>query len=166
MASEPPFFHNYTKLVTESDVVAAMQAQLDQTIEKWKSISEAEGDTVHPPYTWSIKEALGHLIDTEIVFAYRAFRFSRKDQQTLNGFDQDLYIANGNYGQRTVNDIMEQLASVRRATILLFRFMDANAWKYTGSAAGLEWSVTDLARAIVGHVRYHESIINRRLGRP
>src|SRR5688572_4101679 len=45
------------------------------------------------PYTWSIKQVLGHVIDTERVFAYRALRIARNDDTPLPGFDQDAYAA-------------------------------------------------------------------------
>jgi hypothetical protein len=164
--AEPPFYLTYVKLVPESDVLAALEGQLANELESLRSISESQAGQVHPPYKWTLKEVIGHMIDTEIVFFYRAFRFSRRDATPLAGFDQDDYIANGNYNQRNVSDIVEQLLAVRRANIAAFRAMPSPAWNHTGTASNLQWSVTDLAKAMVGHVRHHQRILDARLNQP
>jgi hypothetical protein len=140
-----------------------MEAQLASELSRLRAISESQGTQIHAPYTWTIKEVVGHLIDTEIVFCYRAFRFSRKDPTPLAGFDQDHYIANGNYNQRSMQDIVDQLIQLRRANIATLRGLPTTAWTLTGIASDLEWSVTDLAKAMIGHVRHHQRILDQRL---
>src|SRR5690348_17895633 len=38
---------------------------------------------------WSIKQTVGHLMDTERMFGFRAFAFSRGEQGGLPSFEQD-----------------------------------------------------------------------------
>jgi uncharacterized damage-inducible protein DinB len=40
---------------------------------------------------WTIKEILGHIVDDERIYVYRALRFARNDSTELSGFDQDQY---------------------------------------------------------------------------
>ena len=52
---------------------------------------ESEASVCHPPYTWTIKQVVGHLTDSERVFGYRALRFARGDSTPLPGFDENAY---------------------------------------------------------------------------
>jgi len=47
--------------------------------------SEADGDFHYAPGKWSAKEVLGHMCDTERVFAYRALRIARADKTPMEG---------------------------------------------------------------------------------
>ena len=55
------------------------------------SVPDSEVCVCHPPYTWTIKQVVGHLIDSERVFGYRALRFARGDATPLPGFDENAY---------------------------------------------------------------------------
>ena len=70
---------------------------------------------------WTIKEILVHLIDDERIFAYRALRYARNDDTLLNGFDQDLYAANSNANDRSLESIFKEYETVRRSTLALFQ---------------------------------------------
>ncbi len=91
------YYDHYISLVEETDVVSAMQTQLDNLTPLFSQIDDEKGLYAYAEGKWTIKELLGHLIDGERVFAYRAFRFSRADETPLPGFDQNPYIENANY---------------------------------------------------------------------
>ena len=88
-----PFYAGYIDLVPEADIVATLAAQLDETLALLRPLPEAVGDVRHPPYTWTVKEVVGHLTDAERVFGYRALRFARGDTTPLPGFDENAYAA-------------------------------------------------------------------------
>ena len=68
-------YGNYIRLVEEEDIVGAMRSELARTLELLGDVPEEESLIRHPPYTWSVREVVGHLIDSERVFGYRALRF-------------------------------------------------------------------------------------------
>lgn len=111
---------------------------------------------------WTIAEVLVHLIDTERIFQYRAFRISRNDKTPMPGFEQDDYILASNCNQRTKEDILEEYLSVRNATINLFKNLSEVELRRMGTASGLPWSVAALGLAISGHQRHHEIILKKR----
>ena len=61
---------------------------------------------------WTIAEVLVHLIDSERVFQYRAFRISRNDKTPLPGFEQDDYVLESYANQRTKEDILQEFLIV------------------------------------------------------
>ncbi len=69
---------------------------------------EKEGDFRYAPDKWSAKEVMGHVCDTERVFAYRALRISRLlDATPMQGFEQDDYVRNGPFAQISMSEIVE-----------------------------------------------------------
>ena len=107
------YYDRYISLVEETDIVNAMQKQLEAVSAAFSQIAEDKALYAYEEGKWTIKELLGHLIDGERIFAYRAFRFSRADETPLPGFDQDPYIKNGNYNAVKLADLLEELVLLR-----------------------------------------------------
>ncbi len=158
------FQANYIDLVPETDVLAAMSAQLDEALALWRRIPEAQGDVCHEPYTWTVKQVIGHLIDGERIFGYRALRFARGDTTPLPGFEENDYAKSGGYEQLALSDLVNEFEAVRRSSLWLFRNLPEAAWGRGGDANGNHISVRALAYIIVGHVRHHGSILRKRVG--
>jgi uncharacterized damage-inducible protein DinB len=111
---------------------------------------------------WTIKEILVHIIDDERIYAYRALRFARNDKTELPGFEQDDYAIHSGANERSVKDILAELAAVRRATISLFEGFDDRALVRAGVADGKVMSVRAAAYHIAGHEMRHINIIKER----
>ncbi len=159
-----PFFTKYTRLVSETDVLKTMRMQLVQPLARLDRVSVEESSKLHDPYTWTLKQVILHISDTERIFAYRALRFIRGDKTELPGFDQDAYVAIVDLSELSMDNLLEELRAVRLASVHLFANVPSDAWSRTGVASGLTWSVDDIARAIIGHARHHIQIIEKRLG--
>jgi hypothetical protein len=158
-----PFPAGYIALVPETDVLPAMAAQLADEVAFWRTIPASQGDVCHAPYTWTVKQVLGHLTDGERVFSYRALRFARGDATPLPGYDENPYVAAAEVGRLSLADLSDEFEAVRRATLCLFRNLPAGAWGRMGTANDSPMSVRALAYAIVGHVRHHGAILRKRL---
>jgi uncharacterized damage-inducible protein DinB len=111
---------------------------------------------------WTIKEILVHLVDDERIYAYRALRFARNDKTELPGFEQDDYALYSGANARRVEDILEEFATVRRATISLFDNLESEALMRAGRADGKVMSVRAAAYHIAGHELRHLNIIKER----
>ncbi len=130
-----------------------------------KFIKGIPDDKLHYAYAdgkWTVAQALLHIIDTERIFQYRAFRFSREDKTPLMGFDQDAYVLENDVRGQTKESIIEAYKAVRASTIDVFKTLDENTLSYTGSASNLQWSVAGLGFVICGHQRHHRNIIRER----
>jgi hypothetical protein len=156
-------FGNYIRLVDETDIVAAMSAQLEEALKLLRPVPEAVGNQRHAPYTWSVKQVVNHITDTERVFAYRALRFARGDATALPGFDENAYASAAESDRNSLATLVDELESVRRSNLLLFKHLPPDAWNRRGVASGQTLSVRALAYAIVGHTRHHLNILRRRL---
>ena len=111
---------------------------------------------------WTIKEILGHLVDDERIYVYRALRFARNDSTELPGFEQDDFARYSEANKRDVGDLLDEFMLVRRATIAFFQSLGDAALLRSGVADGKRSSVRALAYHIVGHELRHMNIIKER----
>jgi uncharacterized damage-inducible protein DinB len=111
---------------------------------------------------WTIKEILAHLIDDERIYTYRALRYARNDETELPGFEQDAYALESGANERSVDDLLEEFAAVRRSTIALFNSFEDHVMTRAGVASGNVMSVRAAAYHIAGHELRHLNIIKER----
>lgn len=164
MSSQPTkFFERYTVLVTESDLVRAMDEQMNVSHQLLGGVSDSRAGQIDPPFGWTIKQVVQHMIDAERVFGYRALRFSRGDTTALPGFDENAYASAIDVSNRTLKNLLDEWDGLRVSHVQMFKHLEKAAWTRKGTASNLEWSVTDLAKAMIGHARHHLQIIEKRL---
>ncbi len=75
-----PYYDRYISLVAGSDILGTLDAQRRQTLLLLSGRDESDGNFRYAPDKWNAKEVLGHVCDTERIFAYRALRIARGDQ--------------------------------------------------------------------------------------
>jgi hypothetical protein len=157
-----PYYDRYVSLVAGTDILGTLDAQRRKTLLLLSGRDDKDGEYRYAPGKWSAKEVLGHVCDTERIFAYRALRIARGDHTPIEGFEQDDYIKNGPFGRAPIEEIVEDYIAVRRASITLFRNLDEAAWGRRGVANNNEVSVRALAYIIAGHELHHLRILEEK----
>jgi len=150
-----PSYADYVQRVPEHDVLAAAESQIDVLRAAFDAFPADRHGYRYAPGKWSVRELAGHLVDGERVFAYRALRFGRADTTPLAGFDEEPYVAHAASDARRLADIVEEFALLRRANLLLYRSLPAEAWSRRGVASDNPVSVRALVYITVGHPRHH-----------
>ena len=158
----PVYFNRYISLVPEGDVLMTLEDQAVRTVALLSKLSEEVSVYRYAPDKWSIKQVVGHVMDTERVFNYRALCFARGDQAHLPSIDQDQFAANANYHDRPLLDIMEEYGSIRRNTILLYRSFEPDDFTKMGSASDYRLSLGSIAFILAGHETNHINVIKDR----
>jgi hypothetical protein len=157
-----PYYAGYVKAVPDGEILMLLRDQLAETEALLREFRGDRGDHRYAPDKWSVKEIVGHMADTERIFAYRALRFARGDRTSLPGYDQDDFVRGGNFSVRALPEIAGELRSVRMASITLFAGLTEQALLRRGPANNVEFSVRALAWIIAGHERHHARIIRER----
>ena len=138
--------------VEGDDAVAALARQLRETT----SLFENAGDVpAYAPGKWTLKEVLGHLIDDERIFAYRALCVARGDARPLPGFEEKEYVAATDFESQPLANLIDAYRAVRAATIALFEPLTLDEWTRRGNVNGYEASVRGLAFHVAGHELHH-----------
>ena len=157
-----PYYEKYISQIQGEDILGTLDQQRREMLLLLSGREEEDGDFRYAPEKWSAKEVLGHVCDTERVFAYRALRIARADATPLAGFEQDDYVRNGGLGGRPLADLVEDFIAVRRDTVSLLRNLDGEAWARRGTASKNEISVRALAWIIAGHELHHRRILEEK----
>jgi hypothetical protein len=155
-------YEKYVSLISGNDIVSILEAQRLQTLQLFAGRSERDGNFRYGADKWTVKEVLGHVTDAERIFVYRALRIARCDSTPLPGFEQDDYVKNGNFGERTLAELVEEFAAVRTSSIILFQSLDKSAWQRRGVASNNAVTVRALAYIVAGHELYHRRILDER----
>ncbi|HEY8548781.1 MAG TPA: DinB family protein [Vicinamibacterales bacterium] len=158
-----PFYEKYVRLVDEeADLGELLARQLDDTLAFYRDIPESRLHARYAPGKWTVSEVLGHVSDAERVFQYRALCIARGEQQNLPGFDQDEYMAAAPFDRRTWASLLEELKTVRAASVSLFRSFDEAALDRRGVANGNPITVRALGYIIAGHERHHLAVLKEK----
>ncbi len=157
-----PYYGKYVSLVPDGDIVGTLTKQLGDTLSAWRAVPADKAEHRYAPGKWTTKEMMAHVIDTERIMAYRALRIARGDKTALPGFEQDDFIAGGDWSNRTMADLADEFESVRKSNLYLFRNLSDAAWKQVGTASNNPVSARALAYIIAGHELYHQEILRDR----
>lgn len=160
-----PYHGRYITLVPDGDLVAMLARQREETTALLASFSPAQARHRTAPGEWNATEIVGHLADTERVFAYRALRIARADPAPLEGVEDFApYVPAGRFAQRPLGDVAAEFASVRQASLALSRSLDAAAWRRLGTVEGAPISVRALGYLVAGHELHHLPDLRRYRG--
>lgn len=157
----PQFFDRYINKAEDMELTEALQKYAvfsKEDLNAWKDL----GDYVYAPGKWTVKDIFQHIIDNERIQAYRAMRFARNDKTALPGYDEDLLAANTNTKNRTLEDIIEELQSVRDSNIRMFKSFDDEAMLREGICYNTSITPLALGFVLVGHQIHHLKVIKER----
>ena len=156
------FYETYVSLVPEAEINSVFQKQLNQVSEIFQTISEEKSNFAYAEGKWTVKELVGHLIDGERMFGYRALRISRGDKTPIEGFEQNIYTENAPFNKYKFADLCREFELVRLSNISLFNHLKDNDWEKMGTASGNPVSVRAIIYIMTGHVRHHVNILRER----
>lgn len=157
-----PYYETYVSLVPGGDLLGVLEGQPAELRSIFAGMPEEKGGFAYAEGKWTIKELLGHLTDGERMFMYRIFRISRGDATPIEGFEQDGYIENGRFNQRSFDDLLEEFNLLRQANMIFFSTLADVAWLRMGTANNCEISVRALAYIMAGHIKHHINVLKSR----
>lgn len=156
----PSWGETYIKLI-DGDVIDILERQASEFPDFVNSLQE-KADHAYAPGKWTIKELLGHIIDTERILVFRLTSFARNEQQPLPGFEEDDYVANAHFAGRDLQSFSEEFSLLRRANLYLIKSLTEPELNNTGIASGRKITVRALVYVIAGHIMHHTAIIKER----
>ena len=157
-----PFYAGYVARVGD-DVMQRLKLQAD-SLEPLRALGESDADRSYEPGKWTVKEVVGHINDTERIFAYRLLRIARGDTTPLPGFDQASYVSNADFGRHQLGTLVDNFRATRTATLLLMDELDTDAWTRSGTASGFPVTARAIAYIIAGHFSHHASLLRDKYG--
>lgn len=158
------FYQGYIDLVTEPNVLQMLIKQGQELYALTQKLTPEEAAHRYEKGKWSVKEVIGHLVDTERIMAYRALCISRGETTSLPGYDHDAYVENAHFNERSLQSISTEYDALRNSNISLFNSFTEEQALRKGTANGVTVSVRALAHIIAGHERYHLNSLEEKYG--
>lgn len=157
-----PMMGNYIRLVIDHpDIIALLESECTEIFELFSSLTEEKANYAYGPDKWTLKQVIGHLIDAERTFAYRAYAFSR-GQAELPGFDENTYVEQGNFNNRSIQDLAAEFKAIRESNLYFIRAFREEQLATIAISNNAPTSVRALVYIMAGHVEHHLNIVRER----
>lgn len=158
------YFETYICKFTPDDFWTEFNGQPAQVESLLENLPAGEDSKLHSPYTWTLKQVVGHLIDTEKIFAARLLRIAVGDSTPNPDFEQNLFVDGLDYEGVAMSDLVEEFAALRRSNALMLGRLGEVQLARTGTVSGRKISARAIPFLMGGHVNYHMEIMEKRLG--
>jgi hypothetical protein len=156
------FYDNYVMKVPAGEILTLLAGEGERIAGLLDGISEAQSLERYAPEKWSIKEVVGHMIDTERIFAYRSLVFARGDDAVVPSFEQDDYTPAGRFDARPFDTLIDEYRAARRSHLALWSGFDAEAWASTGRTSESDFTTRVIPYIVAGHELHHGAVLSER----
>ncbi len=157
-----PYFAEYLQFDADSNLLEVFDQQTNQILAIYEPLTEQEANFAYAAGKWSLKQLLGHMVDSERIFAFRALAISRGETQSLPGFDENEYMDQAGYENQLAEEVLTQYKTTRAATIALIQSFTRTQGNAIGLANGHKISTRALSWMIAGHEKHHLRILQER----
>jgi uncharacterized damage-inducible protein DinB len=156
------FYDGYLKLVRdEADIHTALERQL-VPVQLLKNLTPAQAAFRYADGKWSVRQVMGHMADAERIFAYRLLRVARADQTPLPGFDENSFVENANFDERSASSLADELTIARQGTLGLVGGLDGTVMMRRSTVNNAPATARALVFIIAGHFAHHLLILRER----
>ena len=150
------FYAGYVQRVPAgTDLTVLLSGQPEALRALLQNVTDEQASVRPAPAEWSVKEVIGHIADTERVFAYRLLRIARGDQTPLPGFDQNEFVNATDFNRRSLASLLDEFEFQRRSNMLLAASLTDEEIDRRGTASGNPVSARALLHILAGHVLHH-----------
>lgn len=156
-----PYYAQYVGMVPDQSPLVVLNSLKESSYRLLNDLSDEKADFAYAEGKWTVKEVLGHIIDAERTFGYRLFAFSR-DFAELPSFDQNIYVSNGHFSSRTIQNLASEFRTTRESNIYLIESLTDEQLDRKGVASGNAVTVRALIYMLIGHELHHLRILNER----
>ncbi|MEH6304856.1 DinB family protein [Olivibacter sp. CPCC 100613] len=157
----PAFYATYIDTVF-GDVMHVLNEQITSFPAFLEAVPAGRSEYAYAEGKWTIKEVVGHVLDTERIMAYRALRFARNDTKALPGFEQEDFVLNARFNERSLASLAEEFVLLRKSNMALFNTFNEAELSRRGLASDRLISVRAFLYIVAGHLNHHKNIIKER----
>jgi hypothetical protein len=150
-----PCYAQFLRSCPDGRVGFHLKAQVSELEALCAGLTESGARFRYAEGKWTVKQVIGHVLDTEQVFAYRLLRISRGDRTPLPGYDENAYVPEGRFNVRRLANLISGFSLQRACTLAMMNGIPSSAWARMGTANGVPVSARALAYMILGHAAHH-----------
>ena len=147
-------------------LVARYAAGHAEVLAALTDITEEELDRAPGDGSWTPRQVVHHLADSEMTSAIRVRRLLAEEDPVLLGYDEEHWARVLHYEQRPIGPALDAFAAARSTTLQLLERMTEEQWHRRGThSEGGAYDVERWLRIYAGHAHDHADQIRAARGR-
>lgn len=154
-----PYYDRYIDKIDTDDVLALLKSQGLEIMHFLRNLTEEQGNYRYAEGKWSVKEVIGHLIDCERLFAFRALWLARAAKEEQPGMDENHWGQTSNAHQRSWPELWREQHVARTDHVYLLRSLDSEGVNRLGQANGAPLCARAIPWLMAGHERHHLDVL-------
>lgn len=158
----PEWYKGYVTLSKETGISPLLQNTVLATEKLFRSASADWLIRSYAPGKWTPLQLLEHITDAEQIFATRLLALLRKHDAPWPGFDENLFVENGQAHQLGLDHCLLRMQTVRKSTILLAKEVNESNQHQRIIANGQAVTALALLAITAGHHQHHLNILHQR----
>jgi hypothetical protein len=127
-------------------------------------LPEMRLDDAYAPGKWTVREVLGHVVDSHIILAFRLLSFARGEVQEIPGADEGLWVLNSGHAKLARTELARGYRLAAGMSNWVAETLPAGVMERSGVANGVLLTVRELHRYIIAHERHHRRVLKERYG--
>jgi len=144
-------------------VIDRFEAGGAELAEAIRGLTDAQLDAHPVPGTWSIREIVCHLMDTDLIAAYRMKRIIAEDRPQWDLYDESAFAANLDYAHRDVHAACDVFRLNRKTVAGLLRALPEAAFTRVAEHAEVgEMPLDNFVRLYTHHLQHHLAFVRRK----
>ena len=159
---EAYYFTYIDRVPEDEDILQLLRRQHVQTPAFLLGLDAETLERRYAPGKWNVKEVVGHVVDAERVFGYRALCAVRRVPGDIPGMDQDAFAAAARHGERPIGSVVAEYETARAANLAFLTSVGEDEWDRRVRASGFEFTARSIAYILAGHEIHHLAIIRER----
>lgn len=157
----PAIYATYIDTVV-GDIKHVLEEQVESFPAFIGNIPKEKANFTYAEGKWTIKQILGHILDTERIMTYRALRFARNDTKALTGFEEEDFVRNAHFDDFSFEFFADSFTALRKSNLMLFDTFQDHELSRKGLVSDRLITVRALLFVIGGHLNHHQNIIQER----
>ncbi|NMM49319.1 DinB family protein [Marinigracilibium pacificum] len=159
----PEFYQSYIESVPD-DVTQFLEKQWVEIKTFMANTSKSKLNYRYDIGKWTIAEVFGHIVEVEKVMGYRFLAFSRRDVNSIPGFNEDQYVSESVSNRMKPEELADWWYFERGANLNLLKSINEESLNFIGKANELEIKTSALPYILAGHAQHHVNILHERYG--
>ena len=156
------YYTDYVAKVPAGDVRTTLREQRTELRACLHPVSAERSLFRYAEGKWSVRELVGHLIDAERVFSFRLFHFARGGGGEIPGMEQDPWVEEARFDERSWEGLREEAWALRTANLAALDEFSPEWLDRGGTASGAHVTVRGLLWILAGHERHHLDVLRQR----
>ncbi len=158
------YLKKYIEALTTDELHEKLNAHFSRAFAFLENIQEEKSKFRYASEKWSLRELLGHISDSQMIFTYRAICIAHGETKSLPGYDENIYAQIAGHDQIAWAQLLQVYKLQSQTTLALVKTLSSEGLVRMGEANKIELSSLNIFQALLGHEKHHFKMMKELYG--